>query len=119
MRHTLVIVAALTLGGIPALTAADTPAATGGSAPATPADQVAFGLFKLSEDKHSLTLTDGKAAGLVVTITDQTTVTRDLKTIKLSDLSPDQQVRVTYHGTTAVSIDQLGAEKKKKKKKPV
>jgi hypothetical protein len=116
MRILLVLVAAMMVGGIAPLSAADTPTPPEGAKPTASTDLVAFGLFKLSEDKHSLTLTDGKAAGLVLTITDQTNVTRDLKAIKLTELSSDQQVRVTYHGTTAVSIDQLGKEKKKKKK---
>jgi hypothetical protein len=79
-------------------------------------DQTAFATITLSSDKKSVTLTDGKASGLTLTITDQTSITRDLKVVKLGDLNLDQQVRITYHGTTAVSIDQLGKEKKKKKK---
>lgn len=100
------------------LSAADGPDPAGGDRSASQAeqDQAAFAIITIASDHKSLTLTDGKAAGLVLTITDQTTITRDLKPAKLSELKADQQVRITYHGTTAVSIDQLGKDKKKKKK---
>jgi hypothetical protein len=120
--RSLILASLLSLNVMGALSAADGPAPTdSGTKPATTAktsdqDQVAFAIIKVSSDQHSITLTDGKASGLTLTVTDKTTITRELKTVKLSELSADQQVRITYHGTTAVSIDQLGKEKKKKKK---
>ena len=113
----------LALGIIILLTAAHGLSAADGAVPAgdrpepqAQQDQAAFAIITIASDHKSVTLTDGKAAGLVLTITDQTTITRDLKPVKLSELNADQQVRITYHGTTAVSIDQLGKDKKKKKK---
>jgi hypothetical protein len=115
----LIVGAFLGLAALHGLTAADTPTPTdAGTKPAPTADQdqVAFATITVSSDKHSVTLTDGKASGLTLTITDKTAITRDLKAVKLGELAADQQVRITYHGTMAVSIDQLGKEKKKKKK---
>ena len=115
--HLLGVILGLTVQG--GLFAADTPAATDpGAKPAVASgqDQAAFATITIASDKKSVTLTDGKASGLTLTITEKTTITRDLKEVKLGDLSLDQQVRITYHGTTVVSIDQLGKEKKKKKK---
>jgi hypothetical protein len=109
----------LSLGITVALPAADGAAPTdAGAKPAASSDneQTAFAIITLSADKHTITLTDGKAAGQVLTLTDKTTYTRELKSVKLGDLQLDEQVRVTYRGTTVVSIDQLAKEKKKKKK---
>jgi hypothetical protein len=112
----LILASLLSVNLMSGLLAAD------GAEPAKPAttasttDQAAFATITVSSDKKSVTLTDGKASGLTLAITDQTTITRDLKPVKLAELNLDQQVRITYHGTTAVSIDQLGKEKKKKKK---
>jgi hypothetical protein len=100
------------------LSAADGPDSAAGDKPVPQAeqDQAAFATITIASDHKSVTLTDGKAAGLVLAITDQTAITRDLKPATLSELKADQQVRITYHGATAVSIDQLGKDKKKKKK---
>ncbi|HEX3132867.1 MAG TPA: hypothetical protein VHX44_04705 [Planctomycetota bacterium] len=120
--RSLILTGILSVTVMSALVAADGPAPTDPAAkPAATAntsdqDQVAFAIITVSSDKHSITLTDGKASGLTLTVTDKTTITRELKAVKLSELNADQQVRITYHGTTAVSIDQLGKEKKKKKK---
>ena len=118
--RSLTLASMLVLSVMGVAMAADVPAPADSPAkPATTAsttDQAAFATITVSSDKKSVTLTDGKASGLTLTINEQTTITRDLKPVKLAELSLDQQVRITYRGTTAISIDQLGKEKKKKKK---
>lgn len=94
---------------------AGTPAAT--PAPvAADAAKVAFGIITLSSDKTSLTMAEAKGGPLTLKITAKTEITRDLNKVALGALTLSDQVRVTYSGDTALSIDQVKADKKKKKK---
>lgn len=93
-----------------------TPPPAAAAAPAAPATKVAFGIITLASDKHSFTIADAKGGMITLTITDQTTITRDQDNVTLAKLVLDQQVRVTYRDDVALSIDQLSPGKKKKKK---
>lgn len=94
---------------------AGTPAATPAPA-AADAAKVAFGLITISSDKTSLTMAEAKGGPLTLKITDKTEITRDLNKVALGALTLSDQVRVTYSGDTALSIDQVKPDKKKKKK---
>jgi hypothetical protein len=92
------------------------PAAPTPTAPAAPAAKVAFGVVTFAADHRSLTMVDAKGMPLKLAVSDATSVTIDLKPGKLADVSTTATVRVTYSGDTATAIDQLKADKKKKKK---
>jgi hypothetical protein len=91
------------------------PAETATTTGATSEPQVVFGMLTVADDHHSVTVTV-KDSPVVLAITDQTTITLDLKPVSLGALNLKESVRVTYLGTTALSIDQLKPGKKKKKK---
>lgn len=86
--------------------------------PAAAADaaKVAFGIITISADKTSLTMAEAKGGPLTLKITAKTEITRDLSKVALGALVLSETVRVTYSGDTALSIDQVKADKKKKKK---
>ena len=101
--------------GAGAPTATPPPAAAADAAKGDAA-KVAFGIITISADKTSLTMAEAKGGPLTLKITDKTEITRDLNKVALSGLILSDQVRVTYSGDTALSIDQVKPDKKKKKK---
>lgn len=94
---------------------AGTPATTPAPVVADAA-KVAFGIITLSSDKTALTMAEAKGGPLTLKITTKTEITRDLNKVAIGALVLSDQVRVTYSGDTALSIDQIKPDKKKKKK---
>ena len=95
---------------------ADTTTTPKPAATATDTVKVAFGIMTLSDDRQSFTMAGPKGETVTLKITNQTEITRDLNKVALAKLTLTQQVRITYRGDIALTIDQLAPEKKKKTK---